>query len=327
MKSVHREHACVLLAATSAAVSTWIAFATTHGGGMILLALPCLFALSNVASARLAFYVGLVTGVAMYAPLLMFFYTVFGRAAVAIDLIAGLPIAVFVLLSYQVRRLFHGPLLALAISVLWTGVEYFRSELYSLRFAWLLPGQSVAFLPGVRLLWLGVYGLGFVMALGAAMLIHRGWMRVGGSIVTTSILIAMYIPSGAAPPADAPLQVAGVQLEFPTDQQAVDALEHLAIANPNAQLLVLSEYSFDGAVPEVVRQVLRKHRRYLIAGGTRSLDNGDYYDTAYVVGPDGSDIFQQAKSVPVQFMADGLPAKSRNVWHSPVGQDWHRHLL
>jgi apolipoprotein N-acyltransferase len=52
----------------------------------------------------------------------------------------------------------------------------------------------------------------------------------------------------------------------------------------------------------------------------KSVDNARFYDTAFVIGPDGRDIFDQAKSVPVQFMNDGLPAPRRQVWDSPWGK-------
>jgi predicted amidohydrolase len=49
-------------------------------------------------------------------------------------------------------------------------------------------------------------------------------------------------------------------------------------------------------------------------------EKNGYYNTAFVVGPDGSDLFKQAKSVPVPFMVDGLPAAERRVWESPWGK-------
>jgi predicted amidohydrolase len=73
-------------------------------------------------------------------------------------------------------------------------------------------------------------------------------------------------------------------------------------------------------VPEVVRAVVRKHQRYLIAGGMKLLNGDQFYDLAYVIGPDGKDVFQQIKSVPVQLMEDGSPAPQRNVWDSPWGK-------
>jgi apolipoprotein N-acyltransferase len=114
--------------------------------------------------------------------------------------------------------------------------------------------------------------------------------------------------------------VAGVQLEFPDDRMVIDALNQLATAHPEAQILVLSEYTFTGPVPPAVRTVVKKYHRYLVVGGARFVDDTRFYDTAFVIGPDGQDVFSQGKSVPVQFMADGLPADHREVWNSPWGK-------
>ena len=47
---------------------------------------------------------------------------------------------------------------------LWTGLEYFRSELYYLRFSWLNPGYAFSWSNGLpRVTWLGVYGIGFAL--------------------------------------------------------------------------------------------------------------------------------------------------------------------
>ncbi len=201
------------------------------------------------------------------------------------------------------------------------GVEYFRSECYYLKFAWLLPGQAAAFLPGVRWECIGVYGLGFLYVSAAAMIVGRSKrVRLIGAGAAALFAILMYVPALAPAEEKGELHVAGVQLEQPDDQQAADALDRLAIAHPEAQILVLSEYSFAGGVPEVVRDVVRKHQRYLIAGGIKLLSQGQFYDTAFVIGPDGQDVFEQVKSVPVQFMGDGLPAPQRRVWESPWGK-------
>ena len=46
----------------------------------------------------------------------------------------------------------------------------------------------------------------------------------------------------------------------------------------------------------------------------------DYYDTAFVIGPEGKILFTQAKCVPIQVMHDGLPATQQRVWDSPWGK-------
>ena len=47
---------------------------------------------------------------------------------------------------------------------------------------------------------------------------------------------------------------------------------------------------------------------------------GNFYDTAFVVGPDGDIVFRQVKAVPIQFFKDGLPAPEQKLWNSPWGK-------
>src|SRR6202000_2111038 len=71
---------------------------------------------------------------------------------------------IFVLLGHLTQRRFGNTLGILLLPFLWTGLEYFRSELYYLRFSWLNPGfvfsSNLAWLP---INFLGVYGVGFAL--------------------------------------------------------------------------------------------------------------------------------------------------------------------
>jgi len=158
--------------------------------------------------------------------------------------------------------------------------------------------------------------------LGGALIIgHRSRYRLAGAVVMLLLLAAIYLPrwSGTAS-TPAPVQVAGIQLEYPTPYEVADALDQLATQYPEARILVTSEYTFMGPVPEVVRDVIRRHHRYLVAGGALRLGDSQFRNMAFVIGPDGHDLFQQCKSVPVQFMQDGLPAETQKVWDSPWGK-------
>ena len=66
----------------------------------------------------------------------------------------------------------------LLIPFLWTGLEYFRSELYYLRFSWLNTGYAFAGAPwqgGFKLV--GVYGVGFLLVSLAAVAAYL-WQTV-----------------------------------------------------------------------------------------------------------------------------------------------------
>ena len=123
-----------------------------------------------------------------------------------------------------------------------------------------------------------------------------------------------------APVSGQGVAVAGVQLEFKTEAEVLAALDRLIEIQPESELLVLCEYAFDGPIPERTKEWCRQHKRYLVAGGKDLASGSDFYDTAFVVGPDGNIVFRQGKSVPVQFMKDGLPAVSQQLWDSPWGK-------
>jgi len=99
---------------------------------------------------------------------------------------------------------------------------------------------------------------------------------------------------------------------------------------PDADIIAFSEYALEDPPPRKLLEWCRDHGRYVILGGRESIPErpsdaggtpsprGEFYNMAYVVGPGGIE-HRQAKSVPVQFFRDGLPAPSRSVWASPWG--------
>jgi predicted amidohydrolase len=111
-----------------------------------------------------------------------------------------------------------------------------------------------------------------------------------------------------------------VQLEFPNDPQLLHALDKVKEQHPEASLLVLSEYTFTEALPDTVRKWCRDNQRFLVVGGKDFVDEKRFLDTAFVIDPHGEIVFRQAKSVPIQFFNDGLPAREQKLWDSPWGK-------
>jgi predicted amidohydrolase len=109
-------------------------------------------------------------------------------------------------------------------------------------------------------------------------------------------------------------------MEFPSEAEVLDRLNLLAHSHPETDLMVLSEYTFTEPVPEKVRQWCRDHHHYLVVGGTAPAPNNNFFDTAFVIGPNGEEVFRQGKAVPIQFLKDGLPALEQRVWDSPWGK-------
>jgi apolipoprotein N-acyltransferase len=285
----------------------------------------CLCHLANVQTSRKAFYIGMGIGLAIYAPQLSFFWRIFQAGAIPLWLILSLWLGLFLLLG-SVCRMRFGPVgWACAVPFIWTGLEYSRSELGYLRFSWLNAGY--AFSDSSSLHYLasyGIYGIGFVlMTLAAFWAVVRqvGWS--GRILAGIMVGFLLFYPTVAPAPQHSPQRgfcVTGVQLEFPSPAEAVLGLDQAMHNWPGTDLLVLSEYSFMGPVPELIKKWCRKHQKYLVVGGEDPIAPSQYYNTAFVVGPKGEIVFQQVKCVPIQFMKDGLPAPKQALWDSPWGK-------
>ncbi|MCP5520886.1 MAG: hypothetical protein H7A46_05000 [Verrucomicrobiales bacterium] len=290
-----------------------------------------LFALRRVASPRWAFYLGTAIGLGMYAPQLAFFWTVFGPAAAVLWLILAFWIGLFLLLLHRCERRLGPWATPWLAPVLWFGLEYFRSELYPLRFSWftagsLLPVPELA--PVLRLF--GVYGSGALAMLLAAWCVrvwesgarrvfrgtYRGLAVLAVGLVLGGLAMAL---GGYQRTAAGKVRVAGVQFEFPGLPEVLEGLNSLLAAHPETELILLSEYTLDGPPPPRLLRWCLEHARWLVVGGKAPQEGDRFLNTAFVINPMGEVVFQQAKSVPIQFFNDGEPAPGTRVWDSPWG--------
>jgi apolipoprotein N-acyltransferase len=289
--------------------------------------LYAMFRFAHVPQRRDAMILGWIVGLLIYGPQLAFFWTIFDRAAVALWLVLGTWLSLYLMLQRFALIHLDAPWAGLAAPLLWTGLEYFRSELYYLRFSWLNIGYVFAPFPNTALLrYAGMYGVGFLLMLLAASLPR--WRLRRATFISCGVALAALaaVASVAARNGDArhspEIKVAGVQLEFPADEEIRGALDGLHRKHPDAELLVLSEYTFDGPIPAWIKQWCADHARYLIVGAKDYIDAGEkqFRNTAFVIGPQGHVVFQQVKAVPIQFFRDGLPAATQQVWNSPWGK-------
>ncbi len=316
----------VLLAA-GAVAAFHLAYAASAASFLTLIYLFCLFELSAIATSRRAFYVGLTIGVAVCAPRMDFLWTIFKMAAIPLWLVIALWHGLFLVLARQVRLRCRPVLVLLLVPLLWLGLEYFRSEIYFLKFSWFNAGYAFAGnLPSAPLGLLGVYGIGWFLmtiAVGVAQLPRKQALASGFAALLALGIIAnraLVFPASPAPTNSKGPVVAGIQLEFPIDSELPGYLDQVLRKHPTADIVVLSEYTLDGPPPESLKNWCRQHAKHLVVGGKDPLPNNQFYNTAFVVGPTGEIIFKQVKNVPIQFFADGLPAPVRTLWNSPWGR-------
>jgi apolipoprotein N-acyltransferase len=280
--------------------------------------------ITNQPTVRRAFYFGLATGFLCYAPQLFFFWRIFNLAAVVLWLILGAWVGLFAAICCGCLRGVLPDKIMWLIPIVWTGVEYFRSELYYLKFSWMNAGYALP--PALNTM--GMYGLDFlIFGLAAAFNFSKGLplYRHCAILLVLGLAFAL-LKLPATPPATAnlglenSLSIVGVQMEFPNEKLVTKALTAALAKHTNASIFVLSECTLDGGVTDSIKNWCRDHGRYLIVGGKDVITNDTYFNTAFVVDTNGDVIFKQAKSVPVQFFQDGLPARKQAVWESPWGR-------
>ena len=290
--------------------------------------------LTDQPNVRRAFYFGLATGFLCYAPQLFFFWRIFSVVSVVLWLVLAFWVGLFAAMVCGCARRWGKVKTAWLIPIVWTGSEYFRSELYFLKFSWL----NVGYLSTIGSEVFGIYGTGFCVFVIVTIYINRSfingflernfkWTLIEAIIVLGIVLIlwAMLRPAVAYTKHKPvkPLPLVGVQMEFPPEGVIPQILNQALAKNTNAPIFVLSEYTLDGGVPDSLKNWCRKHSRYLVVGGKDFIPNDEhhnYYNTAFVVGTNGEIVFKQVKSVPIQFFRDGLPAPKQEVWNSPWGK-------
>jgi apolipoprotein N-acyltransferase len=286
--------------------------------------------LADQTTVRRAFYFGLTTGFACAAGQAFFFWKIFSAAAIVLWLVFGFWIGLFTAICCGCIRRWGKAKAVWLIPFIWTGTEYFRSELYYLRFSWLNVGYVFSNWPNITFFHLdGMYGMGFVIFVCAIIFSHRKFIKKREisffTVAAVITVIIIWFGPRMTPPAIISngvglLKIVGVQLEFPPEKIIPEVLDQALRKNPDAPLFVLSEYTLDGPVPDSLKNWCREHSRFLVVGGKDVVTNQVYYDTAFVVGTNGQIIFKQAKCVPIQLFKDGLPATNQAVWNSPWGK-------
>jgi apolipoprotein N-acyltransferase len=281
--------------------------------------------LTDQPTVRRAFYFGLAVGFACAACQAFFFCNIFKAAAPVLWIVYGFWIGLFTAISCGSLRRWGKARAFWLIPIVWTGTEYFRSELYYLKFSWLNIGYALSGVRWVPFNELGMYGVGLVVFLAATLFCFRTFVgngRMAGVLIgLAALLIFPCILWREAPaPGGRSVRIAGVQMEFPPEKVLPEILNQALARNTNATIFVLSEYTLEGGVPESLKDWCKKHSRYLVVGGKDIVTNDVYYDTAFVVGTNGDVVFKQAKAVPIQMFKDGLPATRQDIWDSPWGK-------
>jgi len=214
---------------------------------------------SQLGSSRTNFYRGLAIGLLIYAWQLRFFLNIFSEAAVVLWLILAFWIGLFMVLAnhYQRRRNMALQILLLVSS--WMTLEYFRGELYYLKFTWITPGMAFSPSDALRSIgWMGVYGLSTCcLAIASLSPLFEPAKRLdwvwGSTLMTGMFLVLVSAPYPSHTPSIQTIEIGGVHVDDPGSANGLLVLERFMDQHPQTELIVLAEYAFLGEPPESLR--------------------------------------------------------------------------
>lgn len=219
-------------------------------------------------------------------------------------------------------RRFQTKWLPVIIATLWTGIEYYRSELFCLSFPWITPGTG--FYPNILTPVIGVYGVTFVIILLSATLINlTAGKRLLDQISLTRAYLLLLIPLFANyvwPSSEPAIKVALIQNE----EGLFDS--HYEMSQPHAgkvDAIVWPEYAvpFDpNSHPQAkpLPKLLIDQTEVLVLGGKKD-HRENFYNTAFTQGQDGL-LGEHVKNHTVHMFADGIRGTTAEPIDTPLGR-------
>lgn len=291
---------------------------------LLLIALPALLFATTDTKPRRAFYLGLTQGVIAYASSLYWLYNVFSVVAISLFVILGLFTALFCLLFNSAsKQTTNTTLRTLLAATLWTAIEFYRSELFILRFPWITPGSALG--PTLLSPVVGVYGTTFLIVAAAAAFLSRKTLPLAGFLALCVICLGIFHPVRLEPDAGKSFAVTVVQNEG-CDLQTYAKMTRTALKDsPN--LIIWPEC----AVPYDVREfpdeftsltTLCGEMEAILIIGTQTkigLGAANWHNTALILDKKGV-VGEYYKARPVHFFDDGIPGDNFTPTQTILGR-------
>lgn len=306
---------------------------------------PLLIAIYTSPNQRTAGICGIIAGVVFYTVSLSFLVGVFDFGIIVANILsvylALFSVSVWLAASkIGLRRSF--PL----IPFFWTGIEFFRSESYSLKFSWLSLGYSQS--PYLTLIqicdMIGVYGLTFLIVTVNALLAwfflkyirQLKWSLRHPAIAVLILAVILiygitresYLPKQQRTATQKYIPIVIVQEGISRDSldtyiastaQALAGKEETLVAWPEA---LVNDILDDPIKRGKLESFIREKKIYLVFGTIeRAEEQVRVNNYAVLMGPDGQVIGKYAKRVPVPLLETVvIPGDKWGAFDTPIGK-------
>ncbi len=310
---------------------------TVAGGGLLILAYPpfgywpCVilawtgfFIVVLKGSARSSFYLGLAFGLISYGGALPWFRTIFAGGSVLLYALLSIFVMLPALLSCHFSRRFKSPWLkALLLSSLFASFEFFRCELFTLKFPWISAGSALP--PNWLTPIIGVYGCSFLVFAASALLSIKGTRLAGSGLIVLLTGLYFFKPPFIVPKDSESIKAAVIQGEELNFEEYVSLSKKMLCHSP--RLIAWPEYSLPYDVRkqepkqiDELQAIAKAHDTIFVVGTKTTLGEGDreWRNTALTVGGDGV-LGEYYKNRPVHFFNDGIAGTTAEPVKTPIG--------
>jgi len=290
---------------------------------LMLLSFPLLFLATTNTTPFRAYYLGMLQGTLGYAFTLYWFFHIFAIAAIPLFAILAVFTGGFCLLFNFLAKQTKSPVLnTLLAATIWTAIEFFRSELFILRFPWITPGSALGptFLSPI----LGVYGTSFLILAASAGFMHRKTIPLAFLLSLCVIGLGMFRPGRVDLDGKKSITVTIVQSEDCVLESYVALTKTTHKESPD--LIVWPEYSLPYDVRNnegdfaLLTNLCAEMDAVLIVGTKTIVGPGikDWHNTALILDKRGV-LGEYYKARPVHLFNDGIPGRNFKPTQTDLG--------
>ncbi|MGB0993390.1 MAG: apolipoprotein N-acyltransferase [Akkermansiaceae bacterium] len=286
--------------------------------------IPLLLALRGTKASH-ALYLGILHGAIFYGVTMSWLWDVFAEARwlfAPLIMIMALFTGMFARgFSVACSRYGMGWVTPVFASIWWLGVEFFRCDIFYLKFPWMTPGM------GLGPTWLspiiGVHGASLLVIFGAALMCSRRRQSVVGSVILSLMLVSAWWQGKREVSAADTVRVAAVQSESIDIDQYEKLTRATAVDKPD--IIIWPEHSLPIDLrrnkyqwPQMLK--LAKETESILVVGTRTdHESGGWYNTALTFNGEGV-LGEHFKNHPVHFFDDGVAGTEAKAVATPVGK-------
>ncbi|MBI4802155.1 MAG: apolipoprotein N-acyltransferase [Elusimicrobia bacterium] len=302
---------------------------------------PLFLAALDCPDAKSAANLGGFTGLIFYGVSINWLRAIFGPTAFAFWCVFGVWLALHVTLLWKIwnnkllndHPRFKNLVFTAAAGLLWTGIEYFRCEVWWLECSWLALGYSQT--PAAPLFQaaslIGIYGLSaLIVSVNAALFLLLKERRFAPAVLAV-LLVSGLALWGARRLRSFPAELGrDISVALIQDETYnLDRLAELSLSKEakNADLLIWPEYSFaiapgqDGKYLNILLKKLKGSRSTAMIGAVVHHDerkNNRMKDFAWIISPEGKSFGRYDKLHPIPYIEKRLRHSNKNLIPNPT---------